>query len=382
MVVRDVSQRERDAEALRLASKIEAIGALAAGVAHHFNNDLQIVLGHAELITSLTPAGSQPQASAREILRAGESTTKLVEQLLTFSNSGRDAPERVPLARLVADLADLIRTVVPTSVAVELPTALPSCELNVRVRDLQSAVLHLVDYALSAMPRGGTLNFAVERRPAGAVALSIRDSSTGLSADSQQHLFDQYSSDDRRGGLGLAAVQHTAELHGGTVEVSSSPDRGTTLSIVLPGAESATPLPMITRPPEVATAAGHTILLVEDEEMVRTLLENALQGLGYGVISADSGARALEVLSAGRPRISAVLTDVIMPAMDGVSLSRRIAERSPDLPVIYMSAASQSGLEAYFKDAPGKRLHIQKPFKIEELAAQLRAALPVRSKRA
>ena len=391
LVIRDVSERSRADEAMRLAAKMQAVGTLASGVAHHFNNALQIVLGHAELIATTVDAGDPVCASAEAIRRTGKRSTELVRQLLTFSHVDRPSPDPLRVSELVTELSALIRTVVPTSIRFAPPTEVPEAYFQVSRKEFEQAVLHLVENARDAMPQGGELKLTIERRVSARpeIAIGVTDTGRGLTPEVRSHLFEPFFTTKEPGqgtGLGLSSVFMTAQRHGGTVEVDSEPGHGATFRIVVPEVpepsrvESAKPATLnsmsLDRSGKALQLArgDETILLVEDEEDVRILIATALKNLGYALIEACGSQEALEAVENFAAPIHMVLTDLVMPGINGYELASRIERMRPGVKVLFMSAYDEEFTATYLK--PGEaQLHLKKPFRIETLAWKVRRAL-------
>lgn len=386
ITLRDITERERQAEAMRLAAQMQAAASLASGIAHHFNNLLQVVMGHAELVANDSPLDGRAHRSAREITRAAEASAQLVTQLKRFSHEERTARELVNVRDLIAELTGLVHAVIPSNISVALPGALFRSAVHVQRQDVLSALLHLVDNARDAMPHGGTLTIGVARRgPANGggraqVELSVADTGPGLAPDVRSRVFESFVSTKASGtGLGLASVLRTAQLHDGTVEFDSVPGQGTTFRIVIPEAAA--------EPGEVVAELGpritdrqelggpETILVVEDEGTVRDLIGQALGDLGYAVRSVGLPTEALAILERTPEPVDLLITDLMMPEMNGLELARRAEAARPGLRVILVSAYSPLEAGATMGADESGRPRLDKPFRIDDLARLLRREL-------
>ncbi len=393
-ITRDISamrraEAERDAlaEQLRQAQKLEAIGRLAGGVAHDFNNLLTAITTNASLALFDLPAGDPGRAPFEEIQDAAARATSLTRQLLAFSRRQVIAPRPLDLAAQVTGLEKVLRRVLGEDVALEFAAGASPLVLA-DPGQVEQVVLNLAVNARDAVKAGGRIRVstadvevagedrAAERAPGRYGAIEVEDDGGGIDPEVLPHIFEPFFTTKRgKGtGLGLSTVYGIATQHGGFVDVDSTPGRGTRFRVCFPVArEPVRPAP----PPEAAQpqpGAGETVLLAEDEPSVRDATAALLTRLGYRVLPARDGADALAVAAAHPGRVDLLLTDVVMPGMNGLDLAGRLAVLRPGLAVVYMSGYTQDVLGQAGVLEEGLIL-VQKPFQPGRLAAALRRAL-------
>ncbi|OLB12251.1 MAG: hypothetical protein AUH07_08265 [Gemmatimonadetes bacterium 13_2_20CM_70_9] len=372
---RDITDLKRLEDQLRQAQKMEAVGRLAGGVAHDFNNLLTAILGSVELLLRELEPASPLRQDAAEIKKAGERAAALTRQLLAYSRRQVLNPEVLDLNRVVADMDRMLRRLIGEDV--DLVTR-PAPDLDAVRADrgqIEQVLVNLVLNARDAMPQGGKLTIetanvelgpgyveAHEGARAGAYALlAVSDTGSGMDAGT---------------GLGLATVYGIVKQSEGYITAYSEPGHGTTFKIYLPrtAAPGAAP-PAPPAPPCKATARGsETILVVEDEEAVRSLSRRALEASGYTVLAAADGPDAVRLLERYGGPIHLVLTDVIMPGMNGRELAERLVQRRPGLRVLYMSGYPGDAIVHRGALEPGTAF-LQKPFMPEDLARKVREVL-------
>jgi PAS domain S-box-containing protein len=383
MTVRDVSERVAAERASRLAEaraekaeRLEAIGRLAGGVAHDFNNILTVILGNAELLKMVSPS-----EEAQQIAQAAQTAKELTTQLLTFSKHDAATDATADLRRVVEDSQALLKPLLSEKVELrlELDDGLP------RVRgdggQLQQVLMNLCINSRDAMPDGGRVTIrakSIEREREGtntpAVCLSVEDTGTGMDAATHQRAFEPFFSTKPKGrgtGLGLATVFGIVRASGGEVRLTSTPGKGTRVDIELPTAEA---LEQETKAPSAPPPAGGTgrLLLVEDEADVLRVTHKLLESAGHQVLAANSPDQALELASAREARFDAIITDVVMPGMDGPALAKRLTEILGPTPVLYVSG--------YMPDQVGHDLELgvnclSKPVKASVLLGHVAALL-------
>jgi signal transduction histidine kinase len=387
--VRYAVERKALEEQLRQAQKMEAIGRLAGGIAHDFNNLLGVILGCAELVQRSPALVDAERDRVRQMQSAAERAAALTRQLLTFSRKQVVVPELLRVAAVVDDLGRLLRRILGEDIELHIETA-----RDARVRadrgQLEQVIMNLVLNARDAMPSGGTVTVSVtvEDRPPDTatpgstsrwVVILVRDLGGGISPEVQKRIFEPYFTTKRPGegtGLGLATVLGIVQEAGGHVEVESELGQGTTLRVFLPavvgdpsgGAAPAEPAP----PP--AGRATQTILLVEDEDMLRSLMREILETEGYKVLEACDGSQALQVFEGHSEAIDLLVTDVVMPGIGGVDLCRTIRGIRGDMPVLLISGYNEELLAS--RGVPQERVEfLYKPFPVDRLVEKIGAAL-------
>jgi signal transduction histidine kinase len=354
-----LEQARESEEKLRRAQKMEAVGQLAAGVAHNFNNLLQVTMGYTDILMDSRRDGTLDEAAIAEIRRATERGASLTRQLLAFGRKHDPRPARVDMDATIGALHDMLTRVIREDIALTLEFASGGAAVVIDPHDLEQVVFNLVINARDALPSGGAIRVDVARAtidaankpadtsvaPGEYVRLRVSDNGTGMTADVQSHLFEPFFTTKQVGegtGLGLAFVDGIARHGRGFVTVDSALAQGTTISVFLPVAPPAPP-----PPPEPASARAArpaarqaTILLVEDEHGVRETTARILKHAGYKVIAMETPAEALEVFAGAPAGVDLLLTDVVMPDMHGPELAERLLETRPELPVVFVSGYS------------------------------------------
>jgi len=372
-------ERRRLEEQLAHSQRMEAVGRLAGGIAHDFNNVLTAVLGSIELLLLDEPPG-RPHREELDIIRDAATRAKdLIRQLLAFSARQVLQPAVVDLNRLVRDVAKMLRRLIGEDIKLETLLAPELGAVRVDAGQMEQVLVNLAVNARDAMPEGGRLTIKTDNVDAGGsqVLLHVSDSGVGMDEEVQAHLFEPFFTTKPRGkgsGLGLATVYGIVRQSGGHIAVDSAPGRGATFRVYLPRVEA--PLDPTDRPrPVTAPAAGsETILLVEDEHLVRLLARKVLERAGYRVLVAAGGAEALELAERYAGPIHLLLTDVVMPGMNGRALMRRLAPLRPDLRVLYMSGYADEAVAQHGVLDPGTAF-LQKPFTPGGLADKVRGVL-------
>ena len=390
VIVEDSTEQHRLHEQLRQSQKMEAIGQLAGGVAHDFNNMLTAILGYSELLTEQIGPDKPIGQDLREIRAAAERAAALTKQLLAFSR-------KQVFAMVPADVTDVVRTVRPMlqrllGERIAITTSLADDVVSVMadVAQLEHLLINLSVNARDAMPQGGALTFttsnvmldaAFVRTHPGAVVgpharVSVADTGTGMPADVQARIFEPFFTTKETGhgtGLGLAAVYGTAKQMGGYIEVESHVGRGTTFRLYLPKATR--PAQALRPAPSTSPDVGdETILVVEDDSGVRAFVKVALQRFGYHVIEAYTAEAALTLLEEYAAPVHLLLTDVVLPGMDGVQLAKHVTRERPDVGVLFMSGYARSLGSIPGGIDPSINL-LEKPFTGHALLAKTRQVL-------
>src|SRR5204863_9100596 len=364
-------------EQFREAQKMEAVGRLAAGVAHDFNNLLTAILGTTDLMLEDLSPDDPDREGLHDIRSASERAAVLTRQLLTFSRQQVVSPQVLRLNDLILELEKLLRRLLGEDVAIRVAVA-PDCGgVRADPGQLEQVIVNLAVNARDAMPNGGRLTLETKNVdldadyptdrvtiPAGRyVMLAVTDTGTGMDAQTKARIFEPFFTTKPVGkgtGLGLATVYGTVKQFGGYIWVDSEPQGGTTFRIYLPEVQEAAPQPGAA----VASVAGdgsETVLLVEDEAMVRTLARKALEAHGYQVLEAGAAPAALELSERHVGPINLLLTDVVMPGMSGRELAHRLLELRGTLRVLYMSGYTDDAVLRHGVLEEGMA-YLQKPF--------------------
>ena len=380
-------------ERLRHAQKMEAVGQLTGGIAHDFNNMLAVVIGALDLLERRL--GEDRPDLKRYLDAAADGATRaaqLTQRLLAFARQQPLDPKPVDANAMVSDMLDLLSRTLGEQVRIEPVLAPELWWIEADPNQLENALLNLSVNARDAMAGGGALvletanvsidgeaGAAFEIAPGDYVQIAVTDTGSGMSADVAAKAFDPFFTTKGVGkgtGLGLSQVFGFVRQSGGTVKLESVPGRGTTVRLYLPRRDGAVPLPPAPRPPRNATLPlgrpGEVVMVVEDEERVRTFSVEALRELGYTVVHAASGAEALARLDAGQA-INLLFTDVVMPEITGPELAEAVLARLPDIAVLFTSGYTG---EAALTDAAGEPVTVlAKPFGVDALARRVRALL-------
>jgi len=384
------AQRKAEAERERLqaqlleAQKMESVGRLAGGVAHDFNNLLTVINGYSALILDRLPASDPVHSAAGHIQRAGERATSLVRQLLAFGRKQMLQPEVLDLTLVVRDTANMLPHLLNSAIEISLDRLGPVQPVLVDRQQLEQILVTLAINARDAMPQGGTLFFEssdvtleVTGVPAAYVRLTVRDTGTGIDELTKAHLFEPFFTTKPFGqgsGLGLASVHGIVAQSGGVINVESEIGRGAAFHVCFPAVGS---------PAEAGAAAdsssaargNETVLIAEDQEEVRRLVAAVLEGRGYTVLQAAAGQEALDICEARH--LSLLISDIVMPGMNGFELARQARMIQPELKVLFMSGYSQPFRDPASEDEMGGASFIEKPFSPGGLAAKIREVLGV-----
>ncbi len=389
-ILRDISARKRIEDQLRRSQRLDALGQLAAGVAHDFNNLLVVINGYTEMAIAALPAGNPMRADLEQIRDAGTRAAALTRQLLAFGRKQVLAPVVVSLNAIVGDLQSMLRHTVGEDIDLQPRLAPDLGSVRADPSQVEQILVNLVVNARDAMPQGGrivleTANVEIgaegiagraEAPPGAWVALSVSDTGCGIDQQTMARIFEPFFTTKPAGkgsGLGLATVYGIVKQSGGHLAVESEVGRGATFRIYLPRVtgEAGAGAPEVA----AARAAGtETILVVEDDEGVRRAAQRALRSLGYEVLTAAGAAEALRLCQEREGSIHLVLTDVVMPVMNGVELAERLGAIRRGLPVLYMSGYANSSA-ARHGELPAGTSFIQKPFTAVELGRKVRETL-------
>jgi signal transduction histidine kinase len=388
-----LAQMRASEEQLRRAQKMKAVGQLAAGVAHNFNNLLQVTMGYVDVLADAGDTNDQNLAAIAEIRKATERGAALTRQLMAFSRRHEPRVARVDLDAALSGLRDMLSSVVREDIELRLALDSGGAAVMVDPYDLEQVVINLVINARDALPAGGVIHIdsaivTIDRAngPAGQniapgryARFRVVDNGTGMGPDVQAHLFEPFFTTKEVGqgtGLGLAFVHGVAQHGGGFTSFETAPGKGTTISVFLPVASVVVP-PAAAPPaaPAVEVGRGATILLVEDESSVRATTDRILSRAGYHVLSAANAAEASALFDVHAQSIDLLLTDVIMPGMHGPELAARLAASRPDLPVVFVSGHSDSlpALQA----VSSRAAFVPKPFTAAQLIQALERLLAV-----
>ena len=390
VIVEDITEQHRLHEQLRQAQKMEAIGQLAGGVAHDFNNMLTAILGYTELLTEQIGPDKPIGRDLHEIAAAAKRAAALTRQLLAFSRQQVLAMAAVDLTHVVRTVAPMLQRLLGERITITTVLADDLGSVMADVAQLEHLLINLSLNARDAMPDGGVLTFttgnveldeAYTARDPGAtigwyVMMRVADTGVGMPPDVQARIFEPFfttKAHDRGTGLGLAAVYGTVKQFGGHIEVESQLGHGTTFTIYLPKASQPAQVPGASLP--VGASVGtETILLVEDESSVRAFVKIALQRFGYRVVEADSAEAALILLKEFEGPIDLLLTDVVLPGIDGRELAAHVGRERPNTRVLFMSGYARGLGSSDGRLDAGVQL-LEKPFTAQTLLTRMRQLL-------
>jgi PAS domain S-box-containing protein len=371
------------------AQRMESVGRLAGGVAHDFNNSLAVIIGYAELATRQLNANDPVLEFVREIEKAATRARDTTRQLLAFSRKERISPRSVDLNELVGTAKNALSRLIGENVDLRFVPAVKLPRILFDPSQMEQILINLVVNARDAVSNGGRIVIQtatvrldetycrdhVDATPGSYVVLTVMDNGVGIDAETRPHIFEPFFTTKETGkgtGLGLAMVYGMVRQHGGSIDVDTSPGRGTTFRLYVPAADRAEVELEPVR--HVALESGHgTILIVEDDAGVRTMTQSMLETLGYSVLVASTPLEALGLCGRVEVRIDLVVSDVVMPEMKGPELRDRIRLMRPDLDVLFISGYAS---DAVFNGYGEPQEHfLQKPFTIGALAEAARRAM-------
>jgi PAS domain S-box-containing protein len=373
-IVSDITEKVSLEEQFRESQKFETVGTLAAGVAHDFNNLLTSIMGNASLIASDLPPDSPHQERLSDLMRSSQRAADLTKQLLAYSGKGRHFMQRLELSDLVRRIEGLANSAVPKKVTVTFDLAKNLPRIEADANQVQQLVLNLVTNAAEAIgEETGAIAIRTAGGPNNTVVLEVSDTGCGMDSETRSRIFDPFFTTKFTGrGLGLAAVAGIVRGHKAEIEVVTAPGHGSTFRVCFPSVEAA-----------IATAvpapgvAGDTVLVVDDEEMVRRIAKASLEIRGYRVVMADNGLEAIREVK-HNPSIGVVLLDLTMPVMGGEEAIDEILAERPGIKVIVSTGYDHREAIARFqrKTVAG---YLQKPYTSRQLADKIQSVLPPRS---
>ncbi len=387
----DVTEKRVLERQLRMAQKMEAIGRLSGGIAHDFNNLLGVIIGYSRVLKKALGADSALHEHALEIEKAGERAASLTKQLLAFSRQQVLTPAVLNLNTLATDMEKMLPRLLGEDVEVSLALDPGLGNVKADQSQIEQVIMNLAVNARDAMPMGGKLKIqtadvqldqAYTRDHPGSkignyVMLAVTDTGTGMAAETLAHIFEPFFTTKERGkgtGLGLATVYGIVKQSDGYIAVDSAPGKGASFQIYLPRHEGQ---PVMDKQPaesDEELRGSETILLVEDAEPLRKLAQTFLESGGFHVVSAESGEAALEVAARYGGLFDLLLTDVVMPGMNGRVLAERLLPRQPGMRVLYMSGYTDSFIAGHGVLESGTHL-LHKPFTEEVLIRKVRGVL-------
>ena len=396
--IKDITERKR-AEAekeklqaqLQQAIKMEAVGRLAGGVAHDFNNLLTVISGYCELLLRKIGKKSSMRGQVEEIRRAGERAASLTQQLLAFSRKQIIEPKVVHLDHLVAEMHKMLTRLIGEDISLQATTGKSLGSVKVDPGQFQQILMNLVVNARDAMPGSGkivieTANVDLDEgycalhpyvKPGRFVMLAVSDTGNGMSEEVKAHIFEPFFTTKEKGcgtGLGLATTYGAVHQAGGSIEVNSEGGIGTTFKIYLPRVEEQVIKPVNDDLPTDLPGGMETVLIVEDEGVLRNLCVQILEHLGYRVLQARNGTEAIVAMQGFGDRIDLLLTDVVMPGMNGRELATQLVLLNPEMKVLFTSGYTEDVISHHGVLAEGVSF-IGKPYAPSSLARKVREVL-------
>jgi PAS domain S-box-containing protein len=359
-VLFDITGRRRLEDQLRQAQKMEAVGMLAGGVAHDFNNLLTIITGYSQLILNSIRADDPNRHSVEQIMKAGERAAALTKQLLAFSRRQVLQAKVLDLNKLVGSLASMLQRLIGEDVDLRLVLPLDLGRVSADPGQIEQVLMNLVVNARDAMPKGGVLTVETKNvfldesyvsrhssaKPGQYILLAVSDTGAGMDKATLARLFEPFFTTKGTGkgtGLGLSTVFGIVKQSGGSVEVYSEPGHGTSVKVYLPRIDQPVSIEAKNER-KMAVRGSETILLVEDDEMVRTLVRETLQREGYHILDAAGPLEARRISEQHNGVIQLMVTDVVMPKVNGRELAEQIGKRRPDMRVLYMSGYTDNAI--------------------------------------
>ena len=393
--VEDITEQRRLEEQLRQAQRLEALGHLAGGISHDFNNILMAILGSAELLQRRLPEDASAQREFAIIQHSVQRGSELTQGLLAFARRQVLEPLAVDLNNAVDELLPMLRRVIPESIEIRFAPGSDVGTVRADRGHLDQLILNLCVNARDAMPAGGTISIRSERTvlddveprpepdlaPGRYAVLTIADTGTGMDAGTLRHIFEPFFTTKAPGegtGMGLATVYGIVQQHGGTIRADSRPGQGTTFTIHLPSATAAAAEPSAERR-QPAAGGSETIVVAEDEAEVRQILVQVLQGLGYRVLEAADGVEALALVQGSADGIDLVLTDMVMPRMGGRELAAAVRAIYPGTVFLFSSGYVPDELQAASEGSESES-YLAKPYSIEALGRRVRELLDRRQR--
>jgi len=393
-VATEITERKRLEEQLMQSQKMEAVGQLAGGVAHDFNNILTAIVGYTDLLAAELHGHERQLEDLEEIRKAARRAAALTRQLLAFSRKQVLEPRIIDLNGVVMNLDKMLRSLISENIELKTDLAADLAAARADPNQIEQVVMNLAINARDAMPDGGTVTIETRNAtlddayaaqhvsviPGDYIMLAVTDTGCGMDEPTKSRIFEPFFTTKPVGhgtGLGLSTVYGIVKQSGGNIWVYSEPGKGTTFKIYLPAVASRPEDIGKVAPAEAVRRGGGTVLVVEDDEQLRRLTHRALAGQGYTVLEADRGSTALDIARRHKGQIDLLLTDVIMPDTNGRKLAETIRAARPGLRVLYMSGYPDGAIASHGMLEPGVA-YLAKPFTTEAITRKVREVLEAR----
>jgi two-component system, cell cycle sensor histidine kinase and response regulator CckA len=382
---RDLSERDRLESELRQAQKMEAVGRLATGIAHDFNSLITVLIDYSDELLERIPPASEARHAAESVRRATGRASALTQQLLAFSRRQTDLSHSIDLNRVVRHMDDMLRRLLGPQIAIDLQLQPELAAIRADESQIGQVIMNLAVNARDAMPRGGTLSMRtanvelgqehLDVIPGPHVLLTVADNGQGMTSEVRDRLFEPFFTTKEAGrgtGLGLSMVYGIVRQCGGHIEVDSAPGEGTRLRVYFP---SQTPADEAVAPAPVPRAANivrgeGVVLLAEDDASVRRLVVAELTRRGFSVIEAEDGRAALEIFTRDKAHIDVLVTDVLMPRLNGADLAKEAERIHPGVKILFISGHPERA--GHGLDPTGVTNLLMKPFTADTLAARIK----------
>jgi len=381
-----IEHNERTSEHLRQSQKMEAIGQLAGGIAHDFNNLLNVIIGYGTLVQNWSDTDESLQETAGHIIKAAETAASLTRQLLAFSRKQVLQAEVLEVDSMLCSVGSILRRLIGEDIELDLRAGAGVDTIKVDRGQFEQVIMNLAVNARDAMPPGGKLSIQTSNAcqcredhgvPGEYVKIEVIDTGKGMSPETQAHIFEPFFTTKEQGrgtGLGLATVYGIIAQSNGRIEVRSSLGEGSTFTIFLPKVAENAPVPIRQQIARGFQSGTGTILLVEDQRDLRTLLREVLRSTGFTVLEAASGSEALETAASCHGNIDLLITDIVMPGMRGWELAGKMARFYPAMKVLYMSGHTDTDLRSDGSLKQGDIL-LEKPFRPDFLITKIHEIL-------